>query len=172
MPGETSSEHNAPLTLRPVAAEDEEFLVRVYASTRAEELALVPWNDQQREAFVRMQFNAQRQHYQSNFPTASHHIIERDGQALGRLYVLRTDDFIRIMDITLLPEFRNNGSGTTLIKDLMNEAAASRRPLRIYVENFNPSLRLFNRLGFKNVDEQGMHLLMEWNDRDDESGSE
>jgi predicted GNAT family acetyltransferase len=76
------------------------------------------------------------------------------------------------MDITLLPEFRNNGSGTTLIKDLMNEAAASRRPLRIYVENFNPSLRLFNRLGFKNVDEQGMHLLMEWNDRDDESGSE
>ncbi|MBD0327502.1 MAG: GNAT family N-acetyltransferase, partial [Pyrinomonadaceae bacterium] len=133
MPEETSSEHNEALTLRPVATEDESFLVRVYASTRAEELALVPWSDEQREAFAKMQFNAQLQHYQSNFPSASHHVIEHDGQAIGRLYVLRTDEFIRILDITLLPEYRNRGLGTPLIKDLMSEAAATHRPLCIYV---------------------------------------
>lgn len=170
MPEETSSEQNGALTLRPVVTEDESFLVRVYASTRAEELARVPWNDEQREAFVKMQFDAQLQHYQSNFPTALHHVIEHDGQAIGRLYVLRTDDFIRILDITLLPEFRNRGFAIPLIKDLMDEAAATHKPLRIYVESFNPALNLFERLGFKQVGEQGMHLLMEWtNNADDDS---
>jgi N-acetylglutamate synthase-like GNAT family acetyltransferase len=125
-------------------------------------MARVPWNDAQREAFLRMQFGAQLHHYQSNFPTALHHVIEHEGQPIGRLYVLRTDEFIRMLDITILPEFRSAGHGTALVKDLMLEAAASGRPLRIYVESFNPSLRLFERLGFKPVQEQGVHLLMEW----------
>ncbi len=170
MSAETSTDNNQPVTLRPVAAHDESFLLRVYASTRAEEMARVPWSDEQRAAFLKMQFDAQLQHYQNNFPTASHHIIEHEGQAIGRLYVLRTDEFIRILDLTLLPEFRGAGHGTPLVKDLMREAAASGKPLRIYVESFNPSLHLFKRLGFQQVQEQGIHLLMEWNE-DDASGT-
>lgn len=165
MPEETSAEHGVEqrIILRPVEPQDESFLLRVYASTRAEEVARVPWNDAQREAFLKMQFDAQQQHYQSNFPSASHHVIEHAGRPVGRLYVLRTGEFIRILDITILPEFRNIGLGTPLIEDLMKEAGATRRPLRIYVESFNPSLRLFARLGFRQVEEQGIHLLMEWN---------
>lgn len=153
-----------PVRLRAVAPEDYDFLLGVYASTRAEEVARVPWSDEQRAAFIKMQFDSQQQHYQSNFPSARHSVIEREGQAVGRLYVLRTDEFIRILDITLLPEFRNARLGTPIIEDLMSEAAATHRPLRIFVEDFNPSLRLFERLGFQKVDEQGIHLLMEWND--------
>ncbi|MDX6696148.1 MAG: hypothetical protein QOF02_3751 [Blastocatellia bacterium] len=166
MPEEARMDKDKKVRLRPVVPQDESFLVRVYASTRAEEMARVPWNEEQRAAFVKMQFDAQLHHYQSNFPDALHDVIQLAGQPVGRLYVLRTDEFIRILDITILPEYRNAGLGSPLIRNLMQEAARTRRPLRIYVESFNPSLRLFERLGFRKTEEQGMHLLMEWNSKD------
>lgn len=161
------NEHNqtsndaSRVTLRPVAASDEPLLLEIYASTRAEEMAMVPWTMEQQEAFVRMQFASQQEHYKKLQPDANHDIILLNGRPVGRLYVARTNEHIEIMDITLLPQDRNSGVGSRLIKDLMEEASLS-RPLRIYVETFNPSLRLFERLGFKAVDEQGFHLLMEW----------
>lgn len=161
MPEESSLDNAPTVRLRPVVPGDEAFLLSVYASTRADEMALVPWNEAQRAAFLKSQFDAQQHHYRSHFPNASYDIIERAERAVGRLYVLRTDEFIRILDLTVLPECRNAGTGTQLITDLMGEASAAGVPLRIYVESFNPSLRLFERLGFQKVDEQGMHLLME-----------
>jgi ribosomal protein S18 acetylase RimI-like enzyme len=163
MPEETSFEKGGPVSLRTVTPDDEAFLLRVYSSTRMDEMALVPWSEEQREVFLKSQFNAQQHHYQSHFPTARHEIVEQAGQPVGRLYVLRTDEFTRILDLTILPEFRQHGIGTQLITDLKHEAAAKGKPLHIYVESFNPSLRLFERLGFQNVEENGVHFLMEWN---------
>ena len=108
-----------------------------------------------------MQFEAQLNHYKKIQPDANHDIIMSNGRPVGRLYVARTTDRIEIMDITVLPQERNAGIGSSLIKALMDEAESS-RPLRIYVENFNPSLRLFERLGFKAAEEDGFMLLMEW----------
>ena len=152
---------SSAITLRPVVAEDEPLLLELYASTRAAEMAMVPWTREQQEAFVRMQFEAQRAHYKKIHPDANHDIIMSNGRPVGRLYVARTTDRIEIMDITVLPQERNAGIGSSLIKALMDEAESS-RPLRIYVENFNPSLRLFERLGFKAAEEDGFMLLMEW----------
>lgn len=161
------NDHQEPLnaqslvTLRPVVAADEPLLFEIYASTRAEEMAMVPWPREQQEEFVRLQFAAQQEHYPKLHPDANHDIIMLNGRPVGRLYVARTKDYIEIMDITLLPQDRNLGVGTSLIDGLIDEASAS-RPLRIYVETFNPSLRLFERLGFKVVGEEGIHRLMEW----------
>jgi len=152
---------SSAFTLRPVVAEDEPLLLELYACTRAEEMAMVPWTREQQEAFVKMQFDAQQAHYTKIQPDARHDIILSNGRPVGRLYVARTNDRIEIMDITVLPQERNAGIGSSLISDLMEEAASS-RPLRIYVENFNPSLHLFERLGFKAVEEDGFMLLMEW----------
>jgi len=156
-----SSKLLSNITLRPVAPADEALLLEIFATTRAEEMAMVPWTREQQEAFVRMQFAAQQEHYKKLHPDASHDIIISNGRPVGRLYVARTNEKIEIMDITLLPQDRNLGIGSSLIKDLMDEALSS-RPLRIYVESFNPSLRLFERLGFKAVEEQGFQLLLEW----------
>ncbi|HEY6229825.1 MAG TPA: GNAT family N-acetyltransferase [Pyrinomonadaceae bacterium] len=156
-----TSNDPSTVTLRPVADADEPLLLEIYASTRAEEMAMVPWTKEQQEAFVRMQFASQQEHYKKLQPNANHDIIMLNGRPVGRLYVARTEARIEIMDITLLPPDRNSGIGSRLIQELMAEASPS-RPLRIYVETFNPSLRLFERLGFKAVDEQGIHLLMEW----------
>ena len=122
---------------------------------------MVPWTREQQEAFVRMQFAAQQEHYGKLEPDANHDIIMFNGRPVGRLYVARTGDKIEIMDITVLPQERNAGIGSGLIKALMDEATRS-TPLRIYVESYNPSLRLFERLGFRPVGDEGVHLLMEW----------
>jgi ribosomal protein S18 acetylase RimI-like enzyme len=169
---ETLPDNKEAVRLRAVTPQDESFLLRVYASTRAEELALVPWDEAQREAFIKMQFDAQLNHYRSNFPSATQQIIERASTAVGRLYVLRTDEFTRILDITVLPEFRSAGIGTPIIRDLMAEAAEAKKPLRIFVESFNPSLRLFERLGFHKTLKNGFHLLMEWNSSDSNTADE
>lgn len=150
------------VSLRPVKSEDEPFLLQLYASTRANELALVPWSDEQRYAFVSSQFAAQQDFYSQTYPRADRSIILVLGRAVGCLYLARLEDQLRIVDVTVLPEDRNAGIGGYLLKELQNEARRSAKPLRIYIESFNPSMRLFERLGFQSIEEQGVHLLMQW----------
>jgi ribosomal protein S18 acetylase RimI-like enzyme len=151
-----------PITLREETAEDQLFLLEVYASTRAQEMALVPWSDEQRAAFVRSQFDAQHSYYQAQFPDASYQVIMIDGERAGRVYVLRESEAIRILDITLLPQHRNNGIGSSLIREVLAEADETGKAVSIWVENFNPSLKLFERLGFVRIQEDGFNWLMEY----------
>jgi len=157
----TQETQRTSITLRPVVPGDYDFLVEVYASTRADEMAMVPWTDEQRQAFVRSQFNAQQDHYGRKYPTASHDVILLNGRQVGRLYVARLEKEIRIVDLTLLPNERNNGIGSYLLKQLIEESGAKGKVTRIYVEDFNPSLNLFKRLGFNVTAQEGFHLLLE-----------
>lgn len=143
-------------------AGDDEFLFNVYASTRAEELAVVDWGEPQKEAFVRQQFAAQHQWYTEQYDGASLDVVEVDGRPAGRLYVARWAEEIRIMDIALLPEHRGAGAGTALLRDLMAEAEAAGKKLTIHVERFNPALRLYSRLGFTLTEDKGVYLLLAW----------
>ena len=152
----------ANITLRPVGPDDNELLMELYGSTRAEELALTPWTSEQRQAFILHQFTAQQAHYSHTYPAANHDIIMADGRQVGRLYVARLEREIRIIDLTLLPRERNAGIGSYLIRQLLDEAGRTKQSVRIWVEDFNPSLRLFERLGFARSEQQGIHLLMVW----------
>ena len=153
------------VTFRPVTADDEQFLIGVYGSTRTEELTLTNWDQAQRDAFLKMQFTAQQSHYRENYPEGEHLIISVDGSAVGRLYIARIAAEVRILDITVLPEHRNAGIGTPIIKELMAEAEAIGKPLRIYVESYNRSRGLFERLGFAKSGESGYSYLLEWRGR-------
>jgi ribosomal protein S18 acetylase RimI-like enzyme len=154
------------ITFTPVAAENLDLAIAAYASTRELELSVVPWAAEQKMAFIKMQFDAQQNDYQRRFPNAEHFIINAGARSVGRLYLARLEDSIRILDITILPESRNAGIGSRIIKDLMNEAQTAGKAVRIYVESFNPSLQLFERLGFAAVETLGAHLLMEWKKAD------
>jgi GNAT superfamily N-acetyltransferase len=125
-------------------------------------MALVPWTEEQRKAFVKMQFAAQHQHYRQQYPDGDFMIILDRDRPVGRLYVTRLEDQIRIMDITVLPEERGRGVGTSMMRELMDEAAKAGKPLRINVESFNRSLRLFERLGFSPLEVDGFYVLMEY----------
>jgi len=148
--------------LRPITPADESFLARVYASTRWEELAPTGWSDEEKAVFCRRQFDAQSTHYREHYPEAAFQIIERDGEPIGRLYVARWEKEIRIVDISLLPECRGTGLGTKLLRDLQKEARTSGKSLTIHVERFNRALQLYQRLGFKEIEDKGVYLLMKW----------
>lgn len=153
------------ILLRDVTAEDEPLLREVYASTRALELSLVPWSDEQRAAFLRFQFDAQDSHYRAQYPEASFQVILNDSEPVGRLYLVRRSTEIKILDITVLPQHRNTGIGTTLLCELLAEAEQTARTVVIWVEHFNPSQNLFTRLGFSQIQEDGYNHLMEWRPR-------
>ena len=150
------------VSLRPITPGDDSFLAGVYASTRAEELAVTGWSDEDKAVFCRTQFDAQSAHYAANYPGASFQAIERDGISIGRLYVAHWEKEIRIVDITLLPEHRGTGLGTKLLRELQEEAKAAGKKLSIHVERFNPALRLYQRLGFEQLEDKGVYLLMSW----------
>lgn len=149
------------ITLRPQTEHDLPFVFGLYASTRADEMRIAPWNDQQKRAFVEMQFHAQKTHYETHYPACSFSIIERNGEPVGRLYVNRTGDDIRVIDITISPECRSAGLGSRLLRELLDEGIATKRKVSIHVESFNPALRLYERLGFKQVSVYGVYYLME-----------
>lgn len=149
------------ITLRPITDADLEFLHRLYATTREDELKQVAWTPEQKAAFVLQQFQAQHAWWQQNYAEASFDLIVRDGAPIGRLYVARWDDDIRIVDIALMPEQRSGGVGSRLIRELFAEGDATGRKVSIHVEIFNPARRLYERLGFQYRGDRGVYLLME-----------
>jgi GNAT superfamily N-acetyltransferase len=143
----------------PVA--DAEFLLAVYAGTRAEELAIVPWTDAEKDAFLRMQFHAQDRWWREQRPDATFDVILVDGEPAGRLYVDRRPEEIRIVDIALLPDRRAMGVGTLLIRRILDEGRASGRPVTIHVERGNRARALYERLGFRQIGTTGVYDLLE-----------
>ncbi|KAA3663385.1 MAG: N-acetyltransferase [Chloroflexi bacterium] len=150
------------ITLRSITPDDKLFLCRLYASTREDELSVVPWSDAEKESFLTMQFNAQHTYYQEQFKQAEFLVVELDGEPIGRLYIDRRQDEIRLIDIALLTSHRRKGIGSMLLKDLLTEGSAANLPVRIHVEHNNPALSLYTQLGFKHIEDQGVYFLMEW----------
>jgi ribosomal protein S18 acetylase RimI-like enzyme len=153
---------SAQIEFRPATAADRDFLLRVYASTRTEELAPVPWSPAQKGEFLRMQFEAQDRDYRSKYPPEDFQVILAGSTPIGRLYLHHADDELNLIDIAFLPEHCGRGLGTALLRELMAQAQYTRRPIRLYVEHFNPARRLYQRLGFTDLEEHGPYWRMEW----------
>ena len=147
---------------RPANDTVQQFLCTLYASTREDEMSVVEWSEAQKNAFLNMQFDAQHRYYREQFPSADYLVVERDGEAIGRIYLDRRADELRLIDIALIPEARNQGLGEALLLDLLDEGRASALPVSIHVERFNPAMRLYLRLGFTPVKDQGVYQLLEW----------
>lgn len=144
------SAKNLPtFTLRPVAPPDDAFLLRLYATTRAAELARTGWDATQRTDFIRSQFNARRIDYVRNYPGAEHAIILIEGRESGSWMVARSAQEIRLVNIELLPEQQGRGVGGALIRSLLNESVARALPVVLSVREENRAAeRLYRRLGF------------------------
>ncbi len=151
------------LSLRSVRSEDEDFLFRLYASTRQEEMSAWGWDAAQQAAFLQMQFRAQRQGYAADYAGADHRVILADDQPVGRLMVHRAEKEVRLVDISVLPEYRNRGLGAALIRDLMAECQASRKPLCLQVAKGSRAARLYERLGLLRTGEDEICDHMGWN---------
>lgn len=150
------------LTFRAITDEDKGFLATLYASTREEEMRPVPWPDEEKAKFLFSQFEAQHRFYQEQFKDAKFDLILSGDTPVGRLYLQERDDEFRIIDIALMPDFRGQGIGSGILRDIMNKAQGAGKAVRIHVEKNNPALALYRRLEFDDIEDQGVYLLMEY----------
>lgn len=150
---------DSQLTLRPVEAGDQPFLLALVESTRGDLSVL---DATVRAMLVRMQYDAQLSDYRRRFPNLEERVVLADGVPAGRLMVARKVDEIRLVDIGLLPAFRGQGIGCRLLAMLQDESRQSGRPLRLHVLQGNPACDLYRRLGFQPGVAEGLHLAMEW----------
>ena len=160
--GSKSNSHPPPVSLRPERPGDTGLLFDIYASTREEELALTNWNEPMRRAFLDQQFNAMRQGYRSMFPAGEFSIIELDSQPAGRMVIHRGKNEIRVVDLALLPAYRNRGLGTFLMRQVCAEGANAGKPVRLCVLKNNRAFRWYERLGFVKTGETGFYDELEW----------
>jgi ribosomal protein S18 acetylase RimI-like enzyme len=159
----TPADEEPPYQLRPATDGDLAFMRVLYGHTREDELAVTGWTREQKDAFLDHQFGAQTEHYRQHRPAAVWQILVVDGNDAGRLVIDRRQDDHRIVDVTLLPDFRGRGIGTSLLRTLQRQAAAAGCVLSIHVEVHNPAMRLYERLGFRPVGGEGpVYQLMEW----------
>lgn len=152
--------------LRTAGEDDAEILFELFKASRAELIAAIPNLDaEQKESFLRHQFRAQRDQYLAQFKTAQWDLIVSQGQVVGQVLVAPLGDEIRLVDVSLLPEFRNRGIGGALLRDLLERAAHENRCVSLHVLPDNPAIYLYRRLGFVHAGEQGVHQRMEWRSR-------
>jgi len=148
--------------LRSEREQDITFLSDLYASTREQELSAISgWNVADKRAFCDQQFMAQRHHYRSHIPNCVCQIVLCDGEPVGRLYTEERVTQIHLVDIALMPLHRGLGIGTTMLLALANAAAARGKGVGIFVEKYNPALRLYHRLGFVPISQTEIYLEME-----------
>lgn len=149
--------------MRPVNETDDSFLYDVVSSTVRNQFKKMGGDIQIMEPLLRIQYENQTREYRKRFPQASHLIVTINNVDAGRIYLDRNSEEIRILDVTLLPEYRGKGLGAFILKMLEEEAAQNQLPIRIYVEEGNPSLRLFRRLGYQFQGKYGeVHNLLQW----------
>nr|WP_256452183.1 GNAT family N-acetyltransferase [Luteibacter aegosomatis] len=151
------------LDLRRATDSDVAFLRRLYADSRAGELAIVPWPEAVLDAFLDSQFALQHRHYVTHFARADFFIVERQGVPVGRFYVDDRDDHRHVIDISLCIGDQGKGHGTRLMQALMSRAARARQSVTLQVSQANHHAQAFyRRLGFQVIGENGSHLAMQW----------
>jgi ribosomal protein S18 acetylase RimI-like enzyme len=147
------------ITLRPATAEDDAFLLKLFAATRDEFKMLIA-DENQLAALMSMQFNLQRQQYQAGYPDGRDNIILSHGLPVGRMFTSEGERAITLVDIALLPENRNAGIGRRLLDELLRAAAEKKKAVRLHVFKTNPARHLYERLGFRDTSEDSMYYEM------------
>ncbi|MEL7475555.1 MAG: GNAT family N-acetyltransferase, partial [Cyanobacteria bacterium J06555_12] len=101
-------------------------------------------------------------YYQTRHSQAELLCVYENRRPIGRLYLeQRAQDFC-LLDIALLKHCRGRGIGTALVTSILKLAHRERRAVYLHVERYNPAIRLFRRLGFRQCREVGVSYLMEW----------
>lgn len=152
-------------SLRAAHDGDLPWLRDLYASTRAEEMAPVPWPEIAKRSFLDQQFGLQHQHYLAHYADTDFLAIEHAGHGpVGRYYLQRTAPEHLLVDISLFPALRGSGVGSALIRQSQQDAAALGRGMRLHVQQSNPGARrLYERLGFVAEEgAEGTHRPMRW----------
>jgi ribosomal protein S18 acetylase RimI-like enzyme len=148
------------LSRRAATSEDESFLRALFESVRSEDFAQLPLSEAQKVALIDMQYTARNAQYTATYPSASYEILEDSGAPIGNLTFDSSGPEVRLVDINLVSDQRNRGIGSQVIGELIGVANAQGKSICLHVAATNPALRLYERLGFAPVGQDGLYVQM------------
>jgi len=143
--------------IRQAIPADAEFEQYLYASTRDD---LRPLGPEVFDGLVGMQFRAQTMSIKLDHPRAEKKIVIVDDAPVGRLIVDPEGDEIEIIDVALLPYYRNCGIGSSVLRGVLAHADRLGRAVKLHVEKQSRAVRLYERLGFAVTGDVGMYFAM------------
>jgi GNAT superfamily N-acetyltransferase len=139
--------------LRPARRDDEEFLFALHRAAMREYVeATWGWDE-----------HWQRTHFARAYKPGRHAVVVRTGPApadIGRISLTRHWRRIFLRDVELIAAERNRGLGSALIRAVLALARAEGRGVELLVLKCNPAQRLYARLGFEIVADDGERLTM------------
>ncbi len=89
-------------------------------------------------------------------------VIELDDRPVGMLRLSEEKGEMQLRTIILLPELRGRGIGRCLIEKILERGRQTGRPVVLQVLRLNPARRLYERLGFREIELTPTHHLMRW----------
>jgi GNAT superfamily N-acetyltransferase len=140
------------MALRAAARDDEDFLFALHRDAMREYVdATWGWNE-----------TWQRAHFAATFAPARQAVIVHAGKRrdVGRVSLTRHWRKIFLRDIELLSPERNRGVGTAILEAVLTLAHGSNRYVELQVLRCNPAQRLYARLGFRVISDDGARLRM------------
>ena len=125
-------------------------------------MAATGWSQAVQDAFLAQQHDAQHRHYRALHAAADWWVIEHSGDPAGRLILQDDGRELLIVDLALLPPYRNRAIGTAILSDIRNFADAEGRAVRLSVAVTNPARSLYERMDYVPVEDGGMHIQMRY----------
>ncbi|CAN5480300.1 hypothetical protein BH10ACT10_BH10ACT10_11010 [soil metagenome] len=148
--------------LRPCTEADDAFVYDVFCTTWESEVAALP-NQNLAQHVLRIQHIAQERRFAARYPRHQRFLVLEDGEPAGRLYVHETDSSMHVVDLTLMPAFRDRGIGTRIFQDLFRHAEAADQSISLRVERRNErATMLYSALGFDLVTVDDLDNFFEW----------
>ena len=150
------------VSLRSETDADERFVRHVVTDIVAKQLGAGAWPAEMRAQLLALQYAARRQSIHAAFPEGESRIIEVDGDGAGWVFIAELEQEIRLVEIMILEAHRHKGIGSTVIRQVIEGAAANGKPVRLTVANMNQGAgRLYERLGFRRVGGDEVQHVME-----------
>jgi GNAT superfamily N-acetyltransferase len=150
------------LVLRLATAVDQAFMERVFCSTR-EHFYLMPLPKLQLEILLKQQFVLQQSSYSSQFPHAHTFVVELGDQEIGKITLNQSGSDLHIIDMALLPQTRNKGYGTRILKSIQLWTKKQKLQLKLSVDQQNiRAKKLYLVLGFNTTSSSETHDTMVW----------
>lgn len=88
-------------------------------------------------------------------------IITLNNEPIGLLKINRAENHIEVLQIQIDPKLQGKGIGKSILKEIIEEASATKKPVRLSVLKTNKAQTLYVILGFKIIAEDQHSYMME-----------